>query len=56
MSDKIELLKCKIKENIQKIELFDLTTDRNKEIVINHLKKENEKLKNMLLKLKIEES
>ena len=53
MSD-IESIKCKIKENIQKIELFDLTTDGNKETVINHLKKEIVRLKNILLKLKIE--
>jgi len=54
--NEIESIKCKIKENMQKIELFDLTTDRNKEIAINHLKKENKKLKNILLKLKIEKS
>lgn len=46
-----ESLNCRIKENIQKIELFELTTNRNKEIVINHLKKENIRLKDMLKKL-----
>jgi hypothetical protein len=51
-SSKQESLNCKIKENIQKIEIYKLISDKNKEIVINHLKKENIKLKDILVKLK----
>lgn len=46
-----ESLNCRIKENIQKIELFKLINDKYGEITINHLKKENIRLKNMLKKL-----
>lgn len=49
---KQESLTCRIKENIQKIELFKLTSDKHKDIFINHLKKENKKLRDMLKKLK----
>jgi len=49
---KREILNCKIKENIQKIEIYKLIPDKNKKIVIDHLKKENVRLKDMLVKLK----
>ena len=47
----IESLRCKINENVQRIELFKLINDEYSEITINHLKKENVKLKEMLRKL-----
>ena len=40
ISSKQEHLNCKIYENIQKIEIYKLTSDKNKYIVINHLKGE----------------
>lgn len=49
---KQEDLNCKIKENIQKIEIFKLTKDRNRFIVMNRLKKKNIVLKDLLTKLR----
>ena len=51
-SSKQESLNCKIKENIQKIEIYKLIHGKSKEIVINHLKEENIKLKDTFTKLK----
>ncbi len=39
-------------QNLQKIEIYDLISDKNKDIVVNHLKKENVRLKVILSKLK----
>ena len=55
---KRESLICKINENVQRIELLKLIDDKNNKTdktTIIHLENENTKLKNMLLKLKIEE-
>ena len=37
-SSKIENLNCKIHENIQRIEIFELIPDKNKEILMNYYK------------------
>lgn len=46
-----ELLETRIKKNIEKIKLFELNGD-NYIIVISNLRKENDKLKLMLNKIK----
>lgn len=47
----IEQINCRIKENIQKIKLFELVNDEYSKITINHLKNENIKLKKLLINL-----
>ncbi|KKK48236.1 hypothetical protein LCGC14_3147180 [marine sediment metagenome] len=42
--NKIERLKCLIAENIQKMEIHNLTKKNNRNIVVNEPKKENGKL------------
>jgi len=44
----IEQIKCRIKENTQKIELFELTENDYSRITVNNLKNENIKLKRLL--------
>ncbi len=48
----IESLRCRIYENHQKIDLFNLNSSTYSRITINRLKKENIRLKDKLDKLK----
>ncbi len=48
-------LNIKIEENLQKIEIYKLTSNKDKYITINHLKGENLKLNELFLKLKEKE-
>ena len=50
--DKKEELNCKIEENIQKIQYYSLTERSNKNIVVNNLKIENNKLAIEMKKLR----
>ena len=52
MSEREQIL-CRIKENIQKIELFELIDDEYSELTIDHLKQENIKLKELLHNLNL---
>ena len=52
ISSKRENLNCKIHEKIQKIEIYKLTFDKNKDMLINHLNSEVFRLKVILFELK----
>ena len=53
---KQEQIKCRIEENIQKIEFLNFNllfeTATNSKIIINHLRKENIRLEELLTKLR----
>lgn len=52
ISSKKEYLNCKIKENVQKIEIYNLTSNNNKKILVNHLKHQIIRFKAILSKIK----
>lgn len=53
--NKIESLRCQIHENIQKIQIYELTSDKNKEILIDRLRCKNYRLSVNLVELKEKE-